>query len=96
MGRQIETKALRHEKPEDKDMRKIKLAALIAALVAAVSANASGQLGADQNAAPNGNISVSIGSYHTIPEPPTIIVGALLLLPLGASALRILRRTSKT
>ena len=34
---------------------------------------------------------------YAIPEPPTFVVGALLLLPLGASALRILRRAdSKT
>jgi hypothetical protein len=31
-------------------------------------------------------------SYHQVPEPTTIIAGALLLLPFGASALRILRR----
>jgi hypothetical protein len=29
----------------------------------------------------------------TVPEPTTIIAGALLLLPFGASALRILRKT---
>ena len=58
--------------------RKFRRAILIAALVAAVNAKAAGELGASQNAAPNGHISVS-GTYHTIPEPPTIIVGALLL-----------------
>ena len=31
-------------------------------------------------------------SFHQVPEPTTMIAGALLLLPLGASTLRILRR----
>jgi len=31
-------------------------------------------------------------SFHQVPEPTTVIAGALLLLPLGASTLRILRR----
>jgi hypothetical protein len=31
-------------------------------------------------------------SFHQIPEPTTIIAGALLLLPFGASTLRILRK----
>lgn len=38
------------------------------------------------------NLSVVSQSYHQVPEPTTIIAGALLLLPFGASALRILRR----
>jgi hypothetical protein len=32
------------------------------------------------------------GSLSAVPEPPTMIAGALLLLPFGASTLRILRR----
>jgi len=31
-------------------------------------------------------------SFHQVPEPTTVLAGALLLLPLGASTLRILRR----
>jgi hypothetical protein len=31
-------------------------------------------------------------SFHQVPEPTTIIAGALLLLPFGASTLRILRK----
>jgi hypothetical protein len=31
-------------------------------------------------------------SFHQVPEPTTVISGALLLLPFGASALRILRK----
>jgi hypothetical protein len=31
-----------------------------------------------------------------VPEPATVIAGALLLLPFGASALRILRRKTRT
>ncbi|MGA3142415.1 MAG: hypothetical protein ABSF10_05160 [Verrucomicrobiota bacterium] len=31
-------------------------------------------------------------SFHQVPEPTTMLAGALLLLPLGASTLRILRR----
>ena len=44
----------------------------------------------------NGNYLASISqvtqSFHQVPEPTTVIAGALLLLPLGASTLRILRR----
>jgi hypothetical protein len=32
-------------------------------------------------------------SFHQVPEPTTVLAGALLLLPLGASALRILRKS---
>jgi hypothetical protein len=32
-------------------------------------------------------------SFEQVPEPTTVIAGALLLLPLGASALRILRKS---
>jgi hypothetical protein len=32
-------------------------------------------------------------SFHQVPEPTTVIAGALLLLPFGVSTLRILRRT---
>ena len=41
-----------------------------------------------------GQVSVSSiqQSFHQVPEPTTMIAGALLLLPFGASALRILRR----
>jgi hypothetical protein len=31
-------------------------------------------------------------SFHQVPEPTTMLAGALLLLPLGASTLRIMRR----
>jgi hypothetical protein len=31
-------------------------------------------------------------SFHQVPEPTTVLAGALLLLPFGASTLRILRR----
>jgi hypothetical protein len=31
-------------------------------------------------------------SFHPVPEPTTVIAGVLLLLPLGASTIRILRR----
>jgi len=37
-------------------------------------------------------LSVLDQSFHTVPEPTTMLAGALLLLPLGASTLRILRR----
>jgi hypothetical protein len=37
-------------------------------------------------------ISAVTQSFHQVPEPTTVIAGALLLLPLGASTLRILRR----
>lgn len=37
-------------------------------------------------------LSVLDQSFHTVPEPTTVLAGALLLLPLGASTLRILRR----
>jgi hypothetical protein len=48
-------------------------------------------------AAPDGDtvlvtISQVTQSFHQVPEPTTMIAGALLLLPLGASTLRILRR----
>jgi hypothetical protein len=41
-----------------------------------------------------GLVSVSLveQSFHQVPEPTTIIAGALLLLPFGASTIRILRR----
>ncbi len=44
--------------------------------------------------APGGQVSVSQvqQSFHQVPEPTTVLAGALLLLPLGASTLRILRR----
>jgi len=32
-------------------------------------------------------------SFHQVPEPTTVIAGALLLLPFGVSTLRILRKT---
>ena len=37
-------------------------------------------------------------SFHqaAVPEPTTIIAGALLLLPFGAGMLRILRKTTRT
>jgi hypothetical protein len=38
------------------------------------------------------SISQVTQSFHQVPEPTTIIAGALLLLPFGASTLRILRR----
>ena len=43
---------------------------------------------------PGGQVSISEveQSFHQVPEPTTVIAGALLLLPLGASTLRILRR----
>jgi hypothetical protein len=43
---------------------------------------------------PTSQVSVSSvqQSYHQVPEPTTIIAGALLLLPFGASTLRILRK----
>jgi hypothetical protein len=31
-------------------------------------------------------------SFHQVPEPTTIIAGVLLLLPFGASTVRILRK----
>jgi len=34
-------------------------------------------------------------SYVVVPEPTTMIAGALLLLPFGASTLRVLRRHRK-
>jgi hypothetical protein len=44
----------------------------------------------------NGISEVSVSSvqqsFHQVPEPTTIIAGALLLLPFGASTLRILRK----
>ena len=44
----------------------------------------------------NGISQVSVSSvqqsFHQVPEPTTIIAGALLLLPFGASTLRILRK----
>jgi hypothetical protein len=48
----------------------------------------------------NGISQVSVSSvqqsYHQVPEPTTIIAGALLLLPFGASTLRILRKNRMT
>jgi len=44
---------------------------------------------------PNGGfitISQVTQSFHQVPEPTTMIAGALLLLPFGASTLRILRK----
>ena len=38
------------------------------------------------------SISQVAQSFHQVPEPTTIIAGALLLLPFGASTLRILRK----
>jgi hypothetical protein len=45
--------------------------------------------------APGGLVTVSSveQSFHQVPEPTTMIVGALLLLPFGASTLRILRKS---
>ena len=44
----------------------------------------------------NGSSQVSVSSvqqsFHQVPEPTTMIAGALLLLPFGASTLRILRK----
>jgi hypothetical protein len=37
-------------------------------------------------------LSVLEQSVHQVPEPTTMLAGALLLLPFGASTLRILRR----
>ena len=37
--------------------------------------------------------SANIGSITVVPEPTTMIAGALLLLPFGASTLRMLRKT---
>jgi hypothetical protein len=37
----------------------------------------------------------SQGDWVPVPEPPTLIAGALLLLPFGASTLRIVRRNRK-
>ena len=44
---------------------------------------------------PNGGfitISQVTQSFHQVPEPATMIAGALLLLPFGASTLRVLRK----
>jgi len=38
---------------------------------------------------------VAAGNIAVVPEPSTVIAGALLLLPFGASALRILRRKNQ-
>jgi len=38
------------------------------------------------------SVSFVTQSFHQVPEPTTMIAGALLLLPFGASTLRILRR----
>jgi len=47
----------------------------------------------------NGFSQVSVSSvqqsFHQVPEPTTIIAGALLLLPFGASTLRILRKRNR-
>jgi hypothetical protein len=49
------------------------------------------EIGDGGNGAGTANIdSITIG---TVPEPTTIVSGVLLLLPFGASALRILRKT---
>jgi hypothetical protein len=40
----------------------------------------------------NASYSGSISSSSVVPEPSTVVAGVLLLLPLGASALRILRK----
>ena len=37
-----------------------------------------------------------VGTYSPVPEARTIIAGALLLLPLGVSAVRGFRRNKKT
>jgi hypothetical protein len=48
---------------------------------------------------PNGTLASDLAtisqveqSFHQVPEPTTVLAGALLLLPLGASTLRILRK----
>ena len=50
----------------------------------------------DLNTVPNGNDfaldDISLISLTAVPEPTTMIAGVLLLLPFGASTLRILRR----
>jgi len=38
------------------------------------------------------NLSGTLGEFDVVPEPTTMIAGALLLLPFGVSAFRILRR----
>ena len=38
----------------------------------------------------------NVGTYSPVPEARTIIAGALLLLPLGVSAVRGFRRNKKT
>ncbi len=58
---------------------KLKLLILIIAVLAVTRARAA-----------DGDLAESQAT--TIPEPPTILVGALLVLPLGASAIRILRK----
>jgi hypothetical protein len=57
----------------------------------------------DQSGYPGGNpgqefifVAGSQANGQPVPEPSTLICGALLLLPLGASALRILRKKSMT
>jgi hypothetical protein len=39
-----------------------------------------------------GRLNNFANTYTVVPEPTTMIAGALLLLPFGASTLRILRR----
>ena len=47
----------------------------------------------DGNTAPYGNFWVGDNfTFTPVPEPTTMIAGALLLLPFGASTLRMLRR----
>ena len=51
-----------------------------------------GDPGWDPNSPVQVTVSSAAQSFHQVPEPTTVIAGALLLLPLGASTLRILRR----
>jgi hypothetical protein len=41
-----------------------------------------------------GNVVLAFGSPNAVPEPTTMIAGALLLLPFGFSTLRVLRKKS--
>jgi len=51
------------------------------------------EIGEGGSGAASANIeSITVSGVSAVPEPTTVIAGALLLLPFGASTLRVLRK----
>jgi hypothetical protein len=46
----------------------------------------------DTGGVSSGSVDINSITVSAVPEPTTMVAGALLLLPFGASALRILRK----